>query len=192
MGGAWSLYARLNYPAQNPGTKISRLAGTATFVVSSAALVNGTIRFDTELAAHDVRTELGHSAERGRLSARDRHEALDAVGLALGVALVGGQPHPERVLRLVRISDATAQVLRLQSSGADVIATLLYPPEAAVFLRDALKYGLKGPFLGTVGTTDIKDLAEKMRAETISSSLETTRIAPRTPVWPKSVWAAFS
>lgn len=60
-----------------------------------------------------------------------------------------------------KASDATAQVLRLQSSGADVIATLLYPPEAAVFLRDALKYGLKGPFLGTVGTTDIKDLAER-------------------------------
>ena len=60
-----------------------------------------------------------------------------------------------------KASDATAQVLRLQSSGADVIATLLYPPEAAIFLRDALKYGLKGPFLGTVGTTDLKDLADR-------------------------------
>jgi hypothetical protein len=31
-----------------------------------------------------------------------------------------------------------------------------------------------------------------MRAETISSLLETTRIAPRTPVCPKRLWAAFS
>jgi branched-chain amino acid transport system substrate-binding protein len=60
-----------------------------------------------------------------------------------------------------KASDATAQVLRLQSSGADVVVTLLYPPEAAIFLRDALKYGLKGPFLGTVGTQDLKDLADR-------------------------------
>ena len=60
-----------------------------------------------------------------------------------------------------KASDATAQVVRLQNSGADVIVTLLYPPEAAVFLRDALKYGLKGPFLGTVGTQDLKDLADR-------------------------------
>ncbi|CAA9390794.1 MAG: hypothetical protein AVDCRST_MAG64-1190 [uncultured Phycisphaerae bacterium] len=35
MGGAWSIYARLNYPAENAGARIARLAGTATFVVQT-------------------------------------------------------------------------------------------------------------------------------------------------------------
>ena len=36
---------------------------------------------DAELAAHDIGAQLGHPAQRGRLAAGDRDEALDAVPL---------------------------------------------------------------------------------------------------------------
>ena len=35
MGGAWSVFARLNYPAANAGQRIVKLAGSATFVVQT-------------------------------------------------------------------------------------------------------------------------------------------------------------
>ena len=46
-------------------------------------------------------------------------------------------------------TDATAQVLRLKQSGADVIIANLYPTEIVIFLRDAQKYGLKVPVIAT-------------------------------------------
>lgn len=58
-------------------------------------------------------------------------------------------------------TDATTQVLRLQETKPDAIVVLLYPGETAVFLRDAHKYGLDGPFLGTVAVMDLDDLAER-------------------------------
>ncbi len=60
-----------------------------------------------------------------------------------------------------RATDATAQVLKIKQANPDFIVFALYPAESAVFLRDAQKYGLKGPYLGTNAVMDILDLAER-------------------------------
>jgi branched-chain amino acid transport system substrate-binding protein len=49
-------------------------------------------------------------------------------------------------------TDATPQVLRLRSSGADAVILNLYEAETAIFLRDAAKYSLKIPMMGGYGT----------------------------------------
>lgn len=60
-----------------------------------------------------------------------------------------------------KATDATTAVLKIKSANPDVTLFLLYPGESAVFLRDAEKYGLKGPFIGTTSVQDIADLAER-------------------------------
>lgn len=57
--------------------------------------------------------------------------------------------------------DATAQVLSIKKANPDIVFIILYAGEAAVFLRDALKYDLKGPFLSSVATLDLGDLAQR-------------------------------
>lgn len=49
-------------------------------------------------------------------------------------------------------TDATPQVLKIKSSGADFIILNLYEAETAIFLRDAYKYGLTIPSMGGYGT----------------------------------------
>ena len=49
--------------------------------------------------------------------------------------------------------DATSQILRLKSSGAQVILAMLYPAPFAVFARDAYKFGLTTPVFGNSGVT---------------------------------------
>lgn len=58
-------------------------------------------------------------------------------------------------------SDATTQVLASQKSGADVVVLVTYPNEAAVFLRDAKKYGFSVPFVGASSQTDMLAVAER-------------------------------
>lgn len=48
-------------------------------------------------------------------------------------------------------TDATAQVLRLRQAHPDFILVYLYGPELAVFLRDAHKFGLDVPMIGSLG-----------------------------------------
>jgi branched-chain amino acid transport system substrate-binding protein len=60
-----------------------------------------------------------------------------------------------------KATDATSQVLRIKQANPDATIFLLYPGESAVFLRDAHKYGLKGPFIGTNSVMDLLDLAER-------------------------------
>ena len=60
-----------------------------------------------------------------------------------------------------KATDATSQVLKLKEAAPDAIFSILYPGESAIFLRDANKYGLKGPFISTTGTMDLLDLAER-------------------------------
>jgi len=60
-----------------------------------------------------------------------------------------------------KASDATAQVLKLKEAKPDVVLMFLYPAEAAVFLRDARKYGLAGPVVGAFSVSDLLDLAER-------------------------------
>ncbi|MBB5466778.1 branched-chain amino acid transport system substrate-binding protein [Paraburkholderia sp. CI2] len=50
-------------------------------------------------------------------------------------------------------SDATPQVLKVKTSGAQVVLAMLYPAELAIFMRDAYKYGLQVPVLGSQGVS---------------------------------------
>ncbi len=49
-------------------------------------------------------------------------------------------------------TDATAQVLKLKNANLDFILGCLYEAETVIFLRDAKKYGLNVPVMGTAGT----------------------------------------
>lgn len=59
-------------------------------------------------------------------------------------------------------NDATAVVLRVQRSGADAVIQLLYPKPAAVFVRDAVKYGYKPLYVGQTATADLIDLQKQV------------------------------
>jgi branched-chain amino acid transport system substrate-binding protein len=58
-------------------------------------------------------------------------------------------------------TDATTQVLHLKDAKPDVVIFVTYPAESAVFLRDARKFGLHAPFIGTNGVMDLLDLARR-------------------------------
>lgn len=49
-------------------------------------------------------------------------------------------------------TDSTAQVLKLKQAKLDFILGCLYEAETVIFLRDAKKYGLRIPVMGTAGT----------------------------------------
>jgi branched-chain amino acid transport system substrate-binding protein len=59
-------------------------------------------------------------------------------------------------------TDATAQILRIKEANPDGLLLTLYPAEAAIFCRDAYKYGLKVPFAGTNALLDILDLRDRV------------------------------
>ena len=65
-----------------------------------------------------------------------------------------------------KATDATSAVLKIKAANPDVTMFLLYPGESAVFLRDAEKYGLKGPFIGTTSVQDLQDLADRAGSKT--------------------------
>jgi branched-chain amino acid transport system substrate-binding protein len=65
-----------------------------------------------------------------------------------------------------KATDATSAVLKIKAANPDATFFLLYPGESAVFLRDAEKYGLKGPFIGTTSVQDLADLAERAGSKT--------------------------
>lgn len=58
-------------------------------------------------------------------------------------------------------SDATPQILKIKSSGAQFVVLMMYPAEVAIFVRDANKYGLKIPMLGpmSISLEDTRDRA---------------------------------
>jgi branched-chain amino acid transport system substrate-binding protein len=49
-------------------------------------------------------------------------------------------------------TDSTAQVLKLKQANPDFILGCLYEAETVIFLRDAKKYGMTVPVMGTAGT----------------------------------------
>lgn len=59
-------------------------------------------------------------------------------------------------------TDATAQVLKIKQANPDGVLLGLYPAEAAVFCRDAYKYGLRVPFAGTSVIADLYDLKDRV------------------------------
>ena len=60
-----------------------------------------------------------------------------------------------------KATDATAQVLKHKKVKPDAVATFLYPAEAALYTRDAAKYGLDVPILGTNSVMDLMDLKKR-------------------------------
>ncbi|MBV9782899.1 MAG: ABC transporter substrate-binding protein [Acidisphaera sp.] len=58
-------------------------------------------------------------------------------------------------------ADATTQVLSIKEAAPDATAVILYPAEMAVFLRDSLKYGLKGPFITPVVGMDMHEIEDR-------------------------------
>ena len=59
---------------------------------------------------------------------------------------------PAMVLAMERGStDATAQVLRIKTGGADFVLGCLYEAELAILLRDMHKYGVSVPVIGALG-----------------------------------------
>jgi len=58
-------------------------------------------------------------------------------------------------------SDATTQVLKVKQQNPDVVFFVTYPNESAVFLRDAKKYALAGPFVGASSNMDLMAVAER-------------------------------
>jgi branched-chain amino acid transport system substrate-binding protein len=58
-------------------------------------------------------------------------------------------------------TDATAQVLKLKKAKPDFILGCLYEAETVIFLRDAKKYGMRIPVMGTAGT-DLENTLERL------------------------------
>ncbi|OWT63940.1 ABC transporter substrate-binding protein [Candidimonas nitroreducens] len=74
---------------------------------------------------------------------RDRHDSLTAALKAANIQILADEELS------LDANDATAQVLKIQSSGAGMVVLLSYPKPAAIFLRDAARLGFKPSFLGT-------------------------------------------
>lgn len=74
---------------------------------------------------------------------RDRHDTLLSAMASRGIELVADEELS------MESNDATAQVLRIQSSGADAVVLLNYPKPASIFLRDAARLGFSSTFIGT-------------------------------------------
>jgi branched-chain amino acid transport system substrate-binding protein len=76
------------------------------------------------------------------------------------------------------VTDATTQVLKIKDQSPDAIFFVTYPNESAVFLRDAKKYGLKGPFIGASSNMDMLAVAERAGGvDTISNVYVTSYLA---------------
>jgi branched-chain amino acid transport system substrate-binding protein len=58
-------------------------------------------------------------------------------------------------------ADATTQVLSIKEAKPDLTVVMLYPAEMAVFLRDARKYVLDGPFVTPVVGMDMHEIQER-------------------------------
>jgi branched-chain amino acid transport system substrate-binding protein len=58
-------------------------------------------------------------------------------------------------------TDATAQVLKLKKAKPDFVLGCLYEAETVIFLRDAKKYGVRLPVMGTAGT-DLENTLERL------------------------------
>ena len=58
-------------------------------------------------------------------------------------------------------TDSTAQGLKLKQAKPDFVLGCLYEAETVIFLRDAKKYGVKIPVMGTAGT-DLENTLERL------------------------------
>jgi branched-chain amino acid transport system substrate-binding protein len=86
------------------------------------------------------------------------HEQADP--FLAGLKAAGVTPVAVEVLDR-NAADATAQIQRVRSAGADVVALFAQPGETSVFLRDANRYGYFPVTFGTGGGMDLHNLAER-------------------------------
>ena len=68
-------------------------------------------------------------------------------------------------------NDSTPQTLRLKQANPDVVIVILYPKEGAVFLRDAVKYGIGSVLVGNTAMEDIADLVSKAGTDAVAKNL---------------------
>lgn len=94
---------------------------------------------------------VGHADEH----ANARYEPLIAGLKKNGLDLLGVETIDYKV------ADATAQVLKVRAANPDAIALVARPAEAAVFLKDSYRLGLKAPMIGAT-VVDIENLAERI------------------------------
>jgi branched-chain amino acid transport system substrate-binding protein len=106
-------------------------------IASTATVARGLVDFSLTKAGITKVALVSHSDEWGQTNRKPALEELKQHGL-----------EPVQDLYLERgATDATPQVLRIKTSGAQVVIANLYPTEVAIFLRDAFKYGLSVPVL---------------------------------------------
>jgi len=74
---------------------------------------------------------------------RDRHDTLLPALAARNIEVVADEE------LAMESNDATAQVLRVQSSGAEAVVLLNYPKPASLFMRDSSRLGFDSTFVGT-------------------------------------------
>jgi branched-chain amino acid transport system substrate-binding protein len=82
-------------------------------------------------------------------------------------------------------SDATTQVLGIKNAEPDATVVMLYPAEMAVFLRDARKYGLKGPFVTPVVGMDMHEIEERAGSREAVANVYTGSFLAGAPGDPK-------
>ncbi len=135
------------------GAQISAPVSRYIFTTTTTAQVNGTVMLNFAKSIPGVKTIaiVKHANEWADTSAAPVMEGYEEAGLEL-VA----QAQLDS-----RATDATTQVLSIKAANPDLTLLVLYPGEAAVFLRDAKKYGLSSKFLASAATLDMIDLSNR-------------------------------
>lgn len=82
-------------------------------------------------------------------------QGLEPVLKAAGIAVVATVSEERGA------ADATTQVLGIKDAKPDLTVVMLYPAEMAVFLRDARRYGLSGPFVTPVVGMDMHEIQQR-------------------------------
>lgn len=94
-------------------------------------------------------------------------------------------------------NDATPQVLRLRQANADAVILLLYPKPAAVFLRDAAKFGYRPLAIGQSGIADPAAFEEQVGVPGATARFVTisqVRYVPESPemaAWREAIQAKY-
>jgi branched-chain amino acid transport system substrate-binding protein len=68
-------------------------------------------------------------------------------------------------------NDASAQALRIKQANPDAVIVILYPKEGAIFLRDAVKYGMNSVFVANSALEDVADLVAKAGTDAVAKNL---------------------
>ncbi len=106
---------------------------------------------------------------------RSRYDPLMAAMKAAGITPVADEEMAPDA------NDATAQVLHLRAANPDAVIVLLFPKPAAVFLRDAAKFGFKPPTIGQSGIGDPAAFEEQVGVPGATANFTTIAMVKVTP-----------